>query len=159
MTPPLPSTGKVQRQLQEQVYARHPEIRELDREIQATMLELMDLALTHREDLQTAISRVREKNLRAPAPAERPAAGGGLPARAAGRTAPVHQMPGHRLPGRADVQLLDGLLRDGTARELTSLLSRNEGSTTSVWTTIRTWWTPPQAPLPGLKWRSSMRSA
>ena len=53
---------QAQRQLQQLVHARHPEIRALDKEIQQTMADVMAHALRYGEDPREAIAGIREKN-------------------------------------------------------------------------------------------------
>ena len=118
---------KAQRQLQQQVHAQHPQIRDLDREIQTTMLELMDLALTHREDLQTAISRVREKNLQLQHRRNDLLLEAGYrPEQLDGRPlCPKCSDTGYL--GEQMCACLETCCETEQRRELTSLLSRNEG--------------------------------
>lgn len=54
---------QAQRQLRQQVYAQHPQIQALDREIQSTMADVMSHAFRYGEDPREAIAQIREKNL------------------------------------------------------------------------------------------------
>lgn len=118
---------QAQRQMQQEAYARHPEIRALDKELQQTMADVMAHALRHGEDPREAIAGIREKNQRLQQQRQQLIQAAGYdPAQLDGT--PLCALCGDTgYVGERMCECLLAYCKEEQRRELTSLLSLNVG--------------------------------